>query len=351
MSIILVQGLGCVETGTTVVLRNLISAMPCEFRFFVICTDRVAVDLVGRRFARIKNGPWILGLSHRWFGRWLRLPLEFMIAISVFTPFVKCVVNLSHYGICFGGNYSLYIHNLLLMDLSQPCGWSHGRPNKLNRWMLDMCILRARLLVLQTESTCTQLKSYCDSRSLSLPKYKLLRPLINLSSYRQERHYSFQLFYPTSRWPHKRADLAIKSVIHAASMSPGVGLVITIPENLIKNLAIREVGQLSRDEVNAMYAGSDALLFTSEIESLGLPILEAMSYGLPIIAPYLPYAIELLGDAGCYFVDPSPESVSRTVLDCRSNYGFWKDKIKARGEYIRNTSASWEQHWRAFINT
>jgi glycosyltransferase involved in cell wall biosynthesis len=44
-----------------------------------------------------------------------------------------------------------------------------------------------------------------------------------------------------------------------------------------------------------LYAQSNCLLFPSRIETWGLPMSEAKSYGMPIIAADLPYAHEAIG--------------------------------------------------------
>jgi glycosyltransferase involved in cell wall biosynthesis len=282
----------------------------------------------------------------------LRLPLELIIALLASIRVLVQVVNLSHYGLCFGGAYVLYMHNLLLMDMGQPSGWSQGRPNLLNRWMLDTCIKRASKIVIQTHAMRDQLIRYCAARNLAVPIYKIALPRVEVKVEACRRFFNFQLFYPASRWPHKRPELAIAAVNCVALVNAGIGLVITVPDipSLNPVSAIMMIGHVSRAEVNGLYAGSDALLFVSITESLGLPLLEAMAFGLPIIAPRIPYALELLGDAGCYFDGNSPESVAMAIEDCRLNVDAWRLKIKARYEFLKLDSATWAEHWQFFLN-
>lgn len=63
----------------------------------------------------------------------------------------------------------------------------------------------------------------------------------------------------------------------------------------------RWVGELERADVFGLYRGASALVMTSRAESLGLPLAEAMQSGLLVVAPDLPYARELCGDAAVYF--------------------------------------------------
>ena len=59
---------------------------------------------------------------------------------------------------------------------------------------------------------------------------------------------------------------------------------------------------MSREAVFERYKNVDALLFLSSNESLGMPILEAISCNLPIICPYAEYT-KGLNDENCFFFD------------------------------------------------
>lgn len=54
------------------------------------------------------------------------------------------------------------------------------------------------------------------------------------------------------------------------------------------------LGQLSSEKMKSIYTKSNTLLFLSKLESWGLPLSEASSFGLNIVAPNLPYAHETL---------------------------------------------------------
>ena len=72
-------------------------------------------------------------------------------------------------------------------------------------------------------------------------------------------------------------------------------------------------GWLSRDELERLYAESTALVFPTRFEGFGLPPLEAMSRGCPVIVSDLPVMHEVAGDAAVY-VDPSdPEAIADVI--------------------------------------
>ena len=65
------------------------------------------------------------------------------------------------------------------------------------------------------------------------------------------------------------------------------------------------IGRQSQDQMNELYRSADALIFSSKLETWGLPISEAKSYGLPILVADCPYAHESVGDYDwASFFDP-----------------------------------------------
>ena len=67
----------------------------------------------------------------------------------------------------------------------------------------------------------------------------------------------------------------------------------------IKDLGLGGVvdlmGVVSYDTLLSMYKSATALLFPSEIETLGLPLIEAAALGLPIMVSDLEYAHDVIG--------------------------------------------------------
>jgi glycosyltransferase involved in cell wall biosynthesis len=68
--------------------------------------------------------------------------------------------------------------------------------------------------------------------------------------------------------------------------------------------AVRSLGAVSDDDLPGLYAASSVFVFPSTYEGAGLPPLEAMACGVPVISSKSASMPELLGDAAEYF-DPS----------------------------------------------
>jgi glycosyltransferase involved in cell wall biosynthesis len=80
-------------------------------------------------------------------------------------------------------------------------------------------------------------------------------------------------------------------------------------------------GKLSRSSVFGYYKSSDCLLFPSKIETWGLPITEAKSFGLPMFVANLPYAKETVGDYEkvSFFDINNPKQLSELMTNFVNN--------------------------------
>lgn len=59
-------------------------------------------------------------------------------------------------------------------------------------------------------------------------------------------------------------------------------------------------GHVSDDELAAIYSGARALVFPSDAEGFGLPTIEALACGTPVVASELPVLREVLGDRATF---------------------------------------------------
>ncbi len=91
------------------------------------------------------------------------------------------------------------------------------------------------------------------------------------------------------------------------------------------------------------YATVDGVMFLSTSESYGLPLVEAMACGLPVVCPDLEYARTICGDVAIYF-DPNDVASLRaavTELHRRLAAGWSPDWSLQEWIGFRTTGATW----------
>jgi glycosyltransferase involved in cell wall biosynthesis len=77
--------------------------------------------------------------------------------------------------------------------------------------------------------------------------------------------------------------------------------------------AVTFTGHAGDDAVAAAYAKADVLVVTSEHEGFGVPVVEAMAAGLPVVAFERGALPEVLGDAGVLVSDKNPYALAASV--------------------------------------
>lgn len=103
---------------------------------------------------------------------------------------------------------------------------------------------------------------------------------------------------------------------------------------------IRLPGYVSSQELAALYRSASALVYPSLYEGFGLPLLEAMSCGCPVVASNVSSIPEILGDAG-YLVDGnSPKEIAQAMVKCLDDSN--RAILRTRG-LTRSKLFSWEE--------
>jgi glycosyltransferase involved in cell wall biosynthesis len=82
-------------------------------------------------------------------------------------------------------------------------------------------------------------------------------------------------------------------------------------ENLPQH--VLAIGKVSNEELNALYAQADALIFPSRMEGFGWPVIEAQACGCPVIASDIDVIHEVAGDGAC-FIRASDISASAMAI-------------------------------------
>jgi alpha-1,3-rhamnosyl/mannosyltransferase len=124
--------------------------------------------------------------------------------------------------------------------------------------------------------------------------------------------------YPAITYPHKNHRMLVRAFARLAEHHPDVRLVLTggeatgeqaLAEEIDRcgvSGSVRRLGRIPRGDLDWLLAHAVALVFPSRFEGFGLPVLEAMGQGCPVIAARATALPEVVGDAGI-LVDPDDE--------------------------------------------
>lgn len=155
-----------------------------------------------------------------------------------------------------------------------------------------------------------------------------------------------------NRKPHKNLGVALEALEHVGSAGYPVTWVLAgrrfrkpdaVDRARAAGLAVVEKQDVADTELAHLYRGAAALLMPSLSEGFGLPILEAMACGTPVVASDIPAHEEILGDAG--FLCPVDQSnafahgLLRILSDSETARGFATAGVERAANFSWDTTA------------
>lgn len=192
---------------------------------------------------------------------------------------------------------------------------------RMMRWLYRRNLPRAKHFVVQTEIMRHDLiAAYpeLEGRITVVPQPPPIWFKPGASSPTVNPSRPLELFYPAAGYDHKNHRLLGRM---AAEGRPPEGfrrLVLTLqPEEAsvvdVDVPWLHNVGRLSPDDCLDRYRQVDGLFFPSTAESYGLPLVEAMALGIPVVCSDLPFARWLCEDQGIYFDPQDPQGAWRAI--------------------------------------
>jgi glycosyltransferase involved in cell wall biosynthesis len=162
-------------------------------------------------------------------------------------------------------------------------------------------------------------------------------------------------FLPAHTWSHKNHAVAIRAL---AGLRERYGLNVMLAcsgaareaqaelERLVVELSmekqVRFLGYVPRYDVPALYHGAAALVFPSRFEGFGMPVLEAMACGTPVICADTTSLPEVAGDAALCLPPLSVERWTEAMHRVLSDVAL-RASLIARG-IERARLFSWRRH-------
>jgi glycosyltransferase involved in cell wall biosynthesis len=220
----------------------------------------------------------------------------------------------------------------------------HGESMRMSRrWaerlLMPLSIHRANHIVTGSECIAAELREYypdTQSRLTVIPYASSFAPAVAGGDGSGSTGDGYFLFVGTME-PRKnlaRLLAAYKSYLASSRCArdmklvggPGWGGVD--PEQLIAEHGLGDrveiAGKVTDRELSALYGGAYALVMPSLYEGFGLPVVEALGYGIPAIVSRESALAEVAGGAG-YPVDPlSEEAISEALLKLDSDHDLYR---------------------------
>jgi glycosyltransferase involved in cell wall biosynthesis len=139
------------------------------------------------------------------------------------------------------------------------------------------------------------------------------------------------LFYPAATWPHKNHERLLQAFSLVAKQFSDISLVLSgiavqkksHIEKLINELKLSRkvhvLGYLEYSEIPLIYQNAYALIFPSLYEGFGLPVIEAMYAGCPVICSNDTSLPEIAGKAAIYFNPLDVDDIARAAIYILNN--------------------------------
>lgn len=157
------------------------------------------------------------------------------------------------------------------------------------------------------------------------------------------------LLYVGSAYPHKNLEILIKAFKLARRERGDLQLVLVGREDYFyekikqfNNLTMKQwsnetvfTGQISNGELTKLYRNATAYVFPSLYEGFGLPGLEAMSYGAPVIAARASCLPEIYGEAALYFEAKNENELAGKIGRVLESSGLRESLVKRGYEQIK----------------
>ncbi|MFZ3073452.1 MAG: glycosyltransferase family 1 protein [Thermodesulfobacteriota bacterium] len=150
------------------------------------------------------------------------------------------------------------------------------------------------------------------------------------------------IFYPASSLPHKNHKRLLDALKILKDAGEDVKLLLTGArdygcgeiEKKIKELGLEKdvifLGWLPCEDIPAIYSASEALVYPSLHEGFGMPIVEAMAAGTPVVCSGIEPLGEVASDAAL-FVDPyDPKKIADAVMTVL-NHGAARENLIKKG--------------------
>ncbi len=218
------------------------------------------------------------------------------------------------------------VHDLISIIFSDH--YKHNRLRPVYDWLWTRSLKQAELIIAVSENTKKDIVNYLNVPEEKIKViYEAADPFFSLLAkdqvemFKAELNLENYILYVGGMEPRKNLSSLLRAYAHLPDdLKSTYKLVIAgQPDQffgkLLQNIGelnleeqVILVGYMSRERLARLYNGAEVLVLPSLYEGFGLPILEAMSCGTPVVCSNVSSIPEVAGKAALYF---SPEDIQQ----------------------------------------
>lgn len=278
--------------------------------------------------------------------------------------------------VMYSGPVVTTIHDLLLVNKKTSAKLSTKHPAifwmkyAAFRFVLRLALAKSLAIFPPTEAIAGEIKAF---DAASAKKLRVTGEGLGHIAPNARRPFNESyIFYIGSAYPHKRLDLALDAWKAISAAHLDLHFLVAGEKDVFMNRyeiranedqlpRIRFIGRLNDEELSAYLTHAEGLLFPSEYEGFGLPPLEALLCGTPVVAADIDVMKEVLPKDGVFFFHKgnvndmimaiesmlargaTDEEMTRARNDVQERHA-WASAARIVCESIRNTLKKEERH-------
>ncbi|EGM69246.1 mannosyltransferase [Shewanella sp. HN-41] len=190
----------------------------------------------------------------------------------------------------------------------------------MHSWQKNRAIRNSDLVICVSHNTAKDLQQYCpvDPKKIRVIHNGVSESYYPLDGVSSEQ--SQDVVFVGARSGYKNFKLAVESVATVPNLQLKIVGGGKLNENEVKHLDVhlpnryRWLGRLSDEELNQTYNQAYALLYPSSYEGFGIPVIEAMRAGCPVIAVNVSSIPEVASDAAILVDKATVAAFSKALI-------------------------------------
>lgn len=248
------------------------------------------------------------------------------------------------------------IHDLI--PITHPAFCRSGEVEK-HRRRVSNALASAAAIICNSQVTCSELAAFAKSNSIPMPPSTVawlgsFHPATNVRPHALERPYFVTVGTIEARKNHIVLLKAWSSLFQKLGQKTPTLVIIGgrgwEADHVFRALDhlgdlsefVYEIGDCDDEDLARWVAGAEALLMPSWAEGFGLPIVEALQLGTPVVASDLPVFREIVGELPTYLDPADHVAWTELLLSISSEHSAATSRTHLVSRY---EAPSWEDHF------